>query len=98
MVVFQEAIVTLLYHRLWQVHPTIRTRAVDQCKLKQDMRLAIEAYTKQVDGCPCGELQIRLYCGAESSEKQEVREKLLNFLKGSDVSKESLCTTAPTLH
>ncbi len=74
------------------------TGAVDQCKLKQNMRLAIEAYIKRVDGCPCGESQIRLYCGAESSEQQEVREKLLIFLKGSNVSKESLRTTAPTLY
>ncbi len=74
------------------------TGAVDQCKLKQNMALAIEAYIQRVDGCPCGESQIHLYCGADSSEQQEVREKLLVFLKGSNISKESLRTTAPTLY
>ena len=63
------------------IDPT--TGNLDQEKLKTNMNLAIEAYINRVDGCPCGDTIIQLHCGADSSDEQATRSKLLVFLKGS---------------
>ena len=47
------------------------------------MNLAIEAYINRIDGCPCGDTTIQLYRGADSSDEQATRSKLLVFPKGS---------------
>ena len=52
--------------------------------------MAIDAYISRVDGCDCGDTSIRLYRGAECTTRQEVREKLLVFLKGAKKAKEVL--------
>ena len=49
--------------------------------------MAIDADISRVDGCACGDTTIHLYRGAESN--QNVREKLLVFLKGSKKPKKS---------
>ena len=64
------------------------TGAVDKDKLKENMMLAVEAYVNRVNGCPCGNSVINLYPGAVSTEHQEVREKLLIFLKGTKKARE----------
>lgn len=63
------------------IDPT--TGNLDQGKLKTNMNLAIQAYVNGVDGCPCGNTTIQLYPGADTSEVQATRSKLLVFLKGS---------------
>ena len=68
----------------------IDTGEVNKQKLEENMNLAIDAYISQVDGCPCGETQIQLFRGADSSELQSVREKLHVLLKGSNKSKEAV--------
>ena len=72
--------------------------AVDKSKLQANMKLAIDAYIHRVNKCPCGDTVIELYCGADSSEQQEIREKLLIFLKGSNASKAALHSKEPTLY
>ena len=52
----------------------------------------------RVNGCPCGDSVIHLYCGADSTKQQEVREKLLVFLKGSNYRKSALHNQEPTLY
>ena len=52
----------------------------------------------QVNGCPCGDSVIHLYCGADSTKQQEVCEKLLVFLKGSNYRKSALHNQEPTLY
>ena len=74
------------------------TGAVDNSKLQENMSLAIDAYIHRVNGCPCGDSVIHLYRGADSTEQQEVREKLLVFLKGSNYSKSALRDQEPTLY
>ena len=51
-----------------------------------------------MNGCPCGDSVIHLYCGADSTKQQEVREKLLVFLKGSNYRKSALRNQEPTLY
>ena len=74
------------------------TGAVDNSKLQENMSLAIDAYIHRVNGCPCGDSVIHLYRGADSTEQQEIREKLLVFLKGSNRSKSALRKQEPTLY
>ena len=74
------------------------TGTVNTSKLKENMNLAIEAYINRVNGCPCGETTIHLFRGADSTEQQETREKLLIFLKGSVTKKKLLQTENPTLY
>lgn len=52
---------------------------VDNSKLQENMSLAIDACIHRVNGCPCGDSVIHLYRSADSTEQQEVREKLLVF-------------------
>ena len=54
------------------------------------MELAAEVYINRVNRCPCGETVIELYQGADSSEKQKLRESLLVYLKGSKADREKL--------
>ena len=74
------------------------TGTVNTSKLQENMNLAIEAYINRVNGCPCGETVINLYRGADSSEQQETREKLLVFLKGSLAKKKHLQSLNPALY
>lgn len=48
------------------------TGAIDKEKLKENMSLAVDAYISRVNGCPCGDTEIQLYHGPDSSEQQVV--------------------------
>jgi len=74
------------------------TDAVDNSKLQENMSLAIDAYIHRVNGFPCGDSVIHLYRCADSAEQQEICEKLLVFLKGSNRSKSALRKQEPTLY
>lgn len=74
------------------------TGSIDQDKLCENMNLAIEAYISRVDKAPCGDTVINLYRGAESTEEQDIRKKLLIFLKGSNTKKRDLASQDPTLY
>ena len=66
----------------------IETGEVDPLKLKENMNLAIDAYIERVNGCPCGETQIKLFKGKiMCSQIKTEREQLLVYLKGSKVQK-----------
>ena len=55
------------------------TGAVNEEMLGNNLNLAIAAYISRVDGCPCGDTNIRLYRGADTSEHLKARDKLLTF-------------------
>ena len=57
------------------------TGKVNEEKLNQNFRLAIDAYIHRVDNCPCGETSIHLYKGLPSGDYQLKCTKLLVFLK-----------------
>lgn len=74
------------------------TGSINQNRLNYNMNLAIEAYINRVDKTPCGTTVIHLYKGADSGDEQEVRKKLLVFLKGSNAKKRALAAQDPTLY
>lgn len=74
------------------------TGKIDQAKLSENMHLAIEAYISRVNKSPCGDTVINLYPGANSTDEQEVRKKLIIFLKGSNSKKKTLSTQEPALY
>lgn len=73
------------------------TGQIDEQKLKTNMNLAIDAYISRVSGCPCGNTTIQLYRGADSSQDQVTRSKLL-FLKGSKKQKLKMQQENPELY
>ena len=74
------------------------TGKINQDKLKENLNLAISAYMSRVDGCPCGETNIKLVRGSNSDTLQLTNESLLIYLKGSKKSKDILKTDMPTLY
>ena len=74
------------------------TGKVSQEKVCENLSLAIEAYISRVDGSPCGDTSIKLYRGVESTEEQEIRKKLLVYLKGSVAHKLELRQQHPELY
>ena len=74
-----------------------QTGAINQSKLKENLDLAIYSYISRVDGCPCGTTTISLYKGADSSNYQLMRDKLLIFLKGIVQAKKALQKDYPEL-
>ena len=66
----------------------LETGEIDLTKLEQNMNMAIDAYIQRVDGCPCGDTQIRLFKGQTMTpELQLERDQLLVYLKGAKVQK-----------
>ena len=63
---------------------------VDPERLKHNMQLATDVYISRVDGCPCGQGNIRLFEGAQSQNLQELRGKVMQYLKGSKCQREIL--------
>ena len=53
---------------------------VDKEKLTQNLMSAAEVYIHRCNKAPCGDTEIHLYLGADSSELQNRRERLLKFL------------------
>lgn len=74
------------------------TGTVNEELKQKNLNLAIAAYISRVDGCPCGDTNIRLYRGADTSEHLQLRNKLLTFLKGSMAAKETLRQEHPQLY
>ena len=73
------------------------TGTVDKDKLRMNMELAMDVYISRVNHSPCGDTQIHLFKGADSTELQEQRQHLQVFLKGSQ-KKEELRREKPTLY
>lgn len=71
---------------------------MDEDLLKKNHDLAINAYISRVDNSPCGNTSIKLYKGADSRDLQQMRSKMLDFLKGSLKSKEKLQIEDPKLY
>ena len=63
---------------------------IDKEKLTQNLMSAAEVYIQRCNNAPCGDTEIHLYLGADSSELQNRRERLLKFLKGSRKEKGKL--------
>lgn len=74
------------------------TGMVDKEKYNRNMDLATDVYISHANHCPCGETVINLYKGADSSEKQEVRRILIQYLKGSKQQQESIKHDHPELY
>ena len=66
------------------------TGQIDSTKYEHNMQLATQAYISRVDGCPCGEGNIKLFQGSYSPQNQELRSKVLQFLKGSKKDRAAL--------
>ena len=63
---------------------------IDNDKLAENLRLAMDVYIKRVDQTPFGDTVINLFPGAEAQDLQEERELLLVFLKGSEKNRTEL--------
>ena len=72
--------------------------SINEGKLKENLNLAITAYISRVSGCPCGDSNILLYRGADSTSLQAVTSYLDTFLKGSKKQKEALQSQQPELY
>ena len=59
------------------------TGKLDEQRLRTNLGLAMDIYISRVNGAPCGESQIHLFKGADSSEKRQLRNHVLVYLKGS---------------
>ena len=55
---------------------------IDAKKLKENMLTATKIYIDRVNNAPCGSTVIKLFTGSDSSTKQELRSKVLAFVKG----------------
>ena len=73
------------------------TGHVNEELLSRNHHLAIDTYISRVNKCPCGDSEITLYKGADSSSYQKIREKLLIFLKGSKKMKLKLESEDPVM-
>lgn len=71
---------------------------VNEEKLKENLNLAITAYISRVSGCPCGDSDIKLYRGSDSTALQSVTSYLDTLLKGSKKQKELLQNQQPELY
>ena len=74
------------------------TGKVDQEKYSRNMDLATDVYISRTNHCPCGETVINMYKGADSSQKQEERKFLIQYLKGSKKQKELVKHEHPELY
>ena len=66
------------------------TGSLDSDILHANLHQAADIYLQRVDKCPCGDTVIHMYKGSDSSDYQQLREKLQIFLKGSRKKKEEL--------
>ena len=66
------------------------TAKLDKETFTRNMELATDVYINRVNHSPFGETVIQLYRGSDSKQKQEIRESLLIFLKGSKRDKVKL--------
>lgn len=68
---------------------------VNQERLKKNLEAATEVYINRCDKCPCGDTEIKLFRGADSTKLQELRPLLYTFLKGSQQKKRQLKVDHP---
>ena len=68
---------------------------IDEQKLAQNLTSAAEVYIERCNKAPCGDAEIHLYIGADSSERQCKTEMLLKYLKGSRKEKAKLQSEHP---
>ena len=68
---------------------------VSKVKLKANMDSATEVYTSRVNGAPCGDGEIKLLKGVDSSKKQEMREHVVKYIKSSMKKRLQLVRTCP---
>ena len=61
--------------------------AVNEVKLRDNLMAAADVYIRRCKGAPCGDAQIHLFHGSDSSSKQTLRPLLLKFLKGTQKQK-----------
>lgn len=67
-----------------------QTGKLDQERLKGNMDLATDVYIGHANNAPCGDGDIHLFRGADSSTNQDIRSDLLVFFKGTKVEKQHL--------
>ena len=63
---------------------------IDAKKFKHNMELAIKVYLNWVNNSPCGDTNISLFEGPDSTEFQNLTEKVLLFLKSSKAKQQDL--------
>ena len=73
------------------------TGSLDSDVLFANLNQAADIYLQRVDKCSCGDTVIQMYKGSNSSEYQQMREKLQIFLKGSKKKKQELRTKEPEI-
>ena len=56
---------------------------------------ATDIYISRTNGAPCGDTQIQLFKGADSSDNQDLRADILIFLKGNATQKQQLMEEKP---
>lgn len=66
------------------------TGEIDQQKLKENLEAATDVYIQLCNHTPCGDTQIALFQGADSSELQKIRPDLMIILKGACKAKMAL--------
>ena len=71
------------------------TGKIDFERLKQNMDDATDIYISRANGAPCGDTQIQLFKGADSSRNQDLRPDILIYLKGSKAQKQQLMEEKP---
>ena len=76
----------------------MKTGSIDQRKLKANLQAATDVYIERCNYAPCGDSQIVLFRGADSSDLQERREDLATFLKGSNRAKMQMKSKKPDLY
>ena len=74
------------------------TGKVDPVKFRNNMQLATEVYINRVNGCPCGKGTITVIEGTDSAKHQELRTKVIQFLKGSKQQKALLKGSDPSTY
>ena len=75
-----------------------KTGKVDRQRFMENMDKEADVYISRVDGSPCGETTINLFKGADSTSNQELRARLLQYLKGSKVFKRKLQESDPQMY
>lgn len=76
------------------------TGTVDEDVLKESLSRAMAAYINRVNGCPCGNTTIQLYCGADasSSDHRQARSQVLTFLQGTRAARDKLSSDNPIIY
>jgi hypothetical protein len=74
------------------------TGKVDPIRLKANLNRATDIYIERCNGAPCGDTQLQLFKGADSSENQELRKAVLIFLKGTKKEQEKLKQDEPDVY